>query len=51
MRSRFMRIAQDLAGYSLGEANLSAPAAMGKKKVAEMRNTPSVRGGCHLPTV
>ena len=37
-QEQIMRIAQDLAGYSLGEADLLRRA-MGKKKVSEMRST------------
>jgi DNA polymerase-3 subunit alpha len=46
-QEQIMKIAQDLAGYSLGEADLLRRA-MGKKKVAEMQKHRSifVKGAC-----
>ena len=43
-QEQIMRIAQDLAGYSLGEADLLRRA-MGKKKVSEMQTSWTVCSG------
>ena len=44
-QEQIMRIAQDLAGYSLGQADLLRRA-MGKKKVADAEASRHLREGC-----